>query len=117
MRVSALCQEVVRKKFMADSPSERRKRKVYTLTLDPVVFETFRAACGHVPASRQVEDLMVEWMEKVRTTTGPAGRSVRRVVPEEARVLDPREPENKTSSETPGSSGRHGSAARPHRKL
>lgn len=47
---------------MGNSPSENRKRKVYTLTISPEIFERFRSACGLIPVSRQVEELMKKYL-------------------------------------------------------
>lgn len=52
---------------MTDSPSKNRERERYTFTLPPKVMESFRIACGLIPASRQIEELMKGWL---RTRTG-----------------------------------------------
>lgn len=41
---------------------KNRKRPLFTLTLDPEVVSKFRAACGLVPMSRQIEELMKKWI-------------------------------------------------------
>lgn len=106
--------------FMGDSPSEKRDTVQIHLRISADISQKFRevAALAMRDLSAQFKVIFLEWLESQqgKATTGISGRKVRTVVPEEAHVIDPQEPGNKTSSETPGTTGRHGAGSHPHRK-
>lgn len=49
---------------MPKTPTVNRKRFGLTITLDPKVVQRFKDACGFIPISRQIEELMKQWLEK-----------------------------------------------------
>jgi len=52
---------------MTKSPTTKRKRETVNFSLDSEIYQRLKAACGLVPMSRQVEELIKNWLQEKET--------------------------------------------------